>query len=253
MSELEQNSRLSEKDGAEKYQDRRVRLKSPFFEKLDHFWFHHKAKVIVILVLAAIVFITLMQYVGRKNHSVMIAYAGPSYLSGFEIEEIENIFSTLLQERTGNEKSLVGLTEYPIYSKAQIESMRAETDEDGKPLFVNSELNSENYDALYEYIMTGDTAVLILDPWLYGELFRNDRLAPMSELFDTVPPSADEKGYGIVLGETDLYERYDVLRKLPEETVVCCLKPYVFGNTSDRDAYEAMKDTIRAIAEYSAS
>lgn len=253
MSELEQNSKLSEKDGAEKYQDRRVHLKSPFFEKLDHFWFHHKAKVIVILVLAAIVFITLMQYVGRKNHSVMIAYAGPSYLSGSEIEEIENIFSTLLQKKTENEKSLVGLTEYPLYSKAQIESIRAETDEEGKPLFVNSELNSENYDALYEYIMTGDTAVLILDPWLYEELLRNDRLAPMSEIFDTVPPSVDEKGYAIVLGETDLYDRYDVLKKLPGETVVCCLKPYVFGNTSNADAYEMMKDTIRAIAGYSAS
>ena len=253
MSELEQNSKTNGNNESEKYEDRRVRFKGPFLEKLDSFWFHHKIKVIVALVLAAILFITFVQYIGRKNHSVMIAYAGPSYLSGSEIEQIETVFSTLLQQKTENEKLFVGLTQYPLYSKAQIESMRAETDEDGKPLFVNSELNSENYDALYEYIMTGDTAVLILDLWLYEELLRNERLAPMSELFGTLPPSVDKKGYGIVLGETDLYECYDVLKKLPKETVVCCLKPYVFGNTSNRDTYETMKDTIRAIAGFSAS
>ena len=248
MRETEQNS------GNEKYGDRQIEMKSPFLEGLERFWFNHKGKVIVALVLAVVLFVSLMQLIGRKEHSVMIAYAGPSYLTGAEIEEIEGLFSGLLSEKTGKEKALVGLTQYPVYSKTQIESIRSETDEYGKTLFVNTELNSENYEALYEYIMTGDTAILTLDRWLYEELLRNERLAPMSELFDTLPPSVDEKGYGIILGETDLYGHYDVLKKLPaEDTVICCLKPYVFGNTSDKSAYELMKDTIRAIAGYSES
>ncbi len=254
MSELEQNPNKNGERARERYEDRGVALKSPFLERLGSIWFYHKGKVIVALVLAVILFVTVMQNVGRKNHSVMIAYAGPTYLTGAEIEEVENLFSVLLREKTQNKDDLVGIAQYPVYSKAQIESIRAQTDEEGKPLFVNSELNSENYEALYEYIMTGDTAVLILDRWLYEELLRNDRLSPMTELFDALPPSVEAKGYGIVLGETDLYEQYPVLQKLPaEDTVICCLKPYVIGNTSDKGAYEAMKDTIRVIAGFSAS
>ena len=244
MPELEHN---------DKYGDRRVLVSSPFLERIKGAWFHHKGKIIVSFILAIILFVTLMQNVGRKNYSVMVAYGGPSYLSTEDIAEIENVFSTVLQNHVERDKALVGVAQYSIYSKAQIESIRSETDVDGTPLFVNSELNSENYGALYEYIMTGDTALLLLDSWLYEELLRNERLLPMSELFDTTPPSVDKKGYGIVLGETDLYGRYDVLKKLPAETVLCCLKPYVFGNTSNKSTYELMKDTVRAIAGFGAS
>ncbi len=253
MSDFENRESPKTSEAGEKYGDRRMRMESPFLERISTFWFHHKGKVIVAVILLFAVFLTVFQFVGRRDNDVMVAYSGSVYLSGAEVTELQNLFSVLLENRTGEDGALVGLTQYLVYSKEQIESIRSETNAESEHNFVNSELNSENYDALYEYIMTGDTAVLMLEPWLYEELLRNERLAPMSDIFETVPPSVDEKGYGIVLGETELYGYYGVLQKLPEETVLCFLKPYVFGNTSDDKAYESMKEVFRMIAEFDAT
>lgn len=252
MSDIENSGASKETEQNEKYGDRGVRVESPFLEKLDSFWFYHKGKVIVAIVLLFVVLLTVMQFVGRRNNDVMIAYSGPIYLSGAEVSEMQNLFSVLYEKRTGNDSALVGLTQYLVYSKEQIESIRAETNEESEHNFVNSELNSNNYESLYEYIMTGDTAVLMLDPWLYEELLRNERLLPMTEIFETVPPSVDEKGYGIVLGETELYAYYGVMQSLPADTIVCFLRAQVLGNTSDGDAYAEMKQVFRMIAEFDA-
>jgi len=249
MSDLE-NKDKAERDG--KYGDRGVRVESPFLERLDSFWFHHKGKVIAAIALLLAVLVTVIPLFGRRKSDVMTVYSGPVYLSGAELTEIENLLSVLYEKRMGDDGALIGLTQYVVYSKGQIESIRAETNAESEQNFVNSEMNSENYEALYEYIMTGDTAVLLLDPWLYEELRKNDRLTPMREIFETMPPSVDENGYGVVLGETGLYAYYGVLKKLPAETVVCFLKPYVFGNTSDKNAYEKMKEVFRMIAEFDA-
>lgn len=234
----------------EKYDDRALRMNrsNPVYEKIDNFWFHHKGKVIAAIIVLLIFVLIVAQYAGRRDSDVMVLYSGPSYLSGDQIEEFQNLMSVLYQKVTGENKVLIGLTRYEVYSKEQIESLRTETHEDGETYYINSEINSENYDSLYEYIMTGDTAVLFLDPWLYEELLKNNRLQPMSELFETLPASTDEKGYGIVLGETEIYEYYGVMQALPKNTVMCFLKPYVFGNTSKDDQYEAMKTVFRTVA-----
>ena len=98
--------------------------------------------------------------------------------------------------------------------------------------------------------MTGQCAVLLLEPWLYEELQRNDRLRPMKELFSPLPASVDEKGYGIHFGETALYRYYNVMREIPEDTIMCMLKPYVFGETSNESAYAQMQTLFCAIVNY---
>ena len=151
-----------------------------------------------------------------------------------------------------DEKLLLGLTQYQVYSKAQIESLRAETHEDEEPVFINSEFNSQSYEDLYTYIMTGDTAILFLDPWLYHELRKNERLLPMNELFKTMPAGIDEHGYGITISETEIYRYYGVMQKLPAETVMCFLKPQVIGKTSKEKNYTLMKETFCAIVNFDA-
>ena len=232
----------------EKYGDRRVRVNSPFSERFDNFWFHHKGKVIAGVLLTLVLILLVSQIVGRRNSNVMVAYSGPAYLSGDKQNALQDLLSEIVSEKLGDAEFLIGVTQYLVYSQAQIESIRAETFEDGEQKFMNSEFNSENYENLYSYIMTGDTAILMLDPWLYEELLRNDRLLPMKDLFTAAPPSVDEKGYGIVLGETSLYEDYAILKEIPGDTVLCFLKQPVIGKISKNKAYAEMKETFIAIA-----
>lgn len=252
MSETKRNPSEEERNG-EKYGDRKVRVDTPLSEKLDNFWFHHKGKVIVGFLLLLVLILTVSQIVGRRDNNVMLAYAGPGYLSGEQQNAMQDLLSSVVSKKIGDGDFLVGVTQYQVYSEAQIESIRAETFEDGEQKFINSEFNSENYENLYAYIMTGDTAILMLDPWLYQELLRNGRLAPMSELFTVQPTAVDEKGYGVRLGETAIYDSYAVVSQLPEDTVLCFLKPQVIGKTSKTKAYAEMQETFRAIVGFEAA
>ena len=236
---------VTERD--EKYGDRAVRVNSPLTERMGDFWFYHKGKVIVGVILLLLLILTVTQIVGKRNNDVMIAYSGPAYLSGAEQEALQDLLSTVVGSATEDRSFLIGVTQYQVYSKEQIESLRAETHEDGEQNFINSEFNSENYENFYSYVMTGDTAILFLDPWLYTELRKNDRLLSMTELFGSVPLYMEGEGFGIVLGDIPLYQESAAMQKLPANTVMCFLKPYVFGNTSKNAKYETMKEVFRAI------
>ena len=250
MSNTNRNEPSAVQENEEKYGDRSMRFESGFSEKLSDFWFHHRGKVIIGVILLLIVILTVSQIFGKRNNDVMVLYSGSAYLSGEQQNAIQNLLTALCGDAQDKEGFLAGLTQYQVYSKEQIESIRAETFADGSHNFVNSEYNSENYENLYNYIMTGDTAILMLEPWLFDELRKNDRLVPMSELFSAVPPSTEEYGYGITLGETAVYEAYEILQLLPENTVLCFLKPYVFGNTGKESKYTQMKEVFRSIVNY---
>lgn len=234
----------------QKYEARDVRVASPFSEWLDNFWFHHKGKVIVSLIALFMAIVVIVQMVTVVPKDIMVMYSGRVYLSGSTMDDIQNIFSKVLSDAVREDNKIVGLTQYHVYSKTQIESLRAETDADGVSLYVDSALNSKNFENYNAYIMTGQCAVLLLEPWLYEELQRNDRLRPMKELFSSLPASVDEKGYGIHFGETELYRYYNVMREIPEDTIMCMLKPYVFGETSNEIAYAQMQTLFCAIVNY---
>ena len=252
MSDFEKktDSEQNHERNDEKYDDRSLHVKSPFSEKTENFWFHHKGKVIAGVVVVLLVLVTVLQMVGRRDTDVMIAYSGSVYFTGERQSEIQNLFSSVVEKEFNEDSFLITLMQYHVYSKEQIDSIRAVTYEDKDHGFVNSEQNSKNYEELYTYIMTGDTAILMLEPWLYKELVRNGRLRPMSELFETLPPSVDEEGYGIVFSETELCQYYNVLQEFPEGTVICFLKPQVIGKTSKEEAYTEMEKTFRAIVNF---
>ena len=237
----------------QKYEERDVRINSPFSEKLDDFWFHHKGKVIVAVIALFMAIVVIVQMVTVVPKDIMVMYSGRIYLSGSTIEDIQNIFSKALTEASGNEEKIVGFTQYHVYSKTQIESLRAETEADGVHLYVDSALNSKNFENYNASIMTGQCAVLFLEPWLYDELRKNDRLRPMRELFTELPPSVDDTGYGIRFGETEIYRYYNVMREIPEDTIMCFLKPYVFGETSNESTYAQMQKLFCTIATYDPS
>ena len=77
-------------------------------------------------------------------------------------------------------------------------------------------------------------------------------LRPMSFLFSNVPPSVDDKGYAIVLGETEIYQYYEALHAIPADTVLCFMSPLIWGDSSNDKLYAGMQDAFRAIVNFTA-
>ena len=123
--------------------------------------------------------------------------------------------------------------------------------------WLNSDDSSNRVDRTYfttqfqtynNYMLTGECAVLMLDPSLYGKLVESGRLKKLSEVFAEIPASAID-AYGIKLSETPLYKNSTELAKLPEDTVLCLSLPYVFGSSGNEREYSKMTSMFVAMAK----
>ena len=113
-----------------------------------------------------------------------------------------------------------------------------------------------NYSKYNQYMMTGETSVLLLDPWLFEEMAaKGEYLADLSELYGKVPEGAvsytDKSGnvryFGVRLGDIPLYQNLAV-RVLSEDTVLCLMGPYFMGNSADEANYDRAVEYFAAIA-----
>ena len=67
---------------------------------------------------------------------------------------------------------------------------------------------------------------------------------------DDLPVGARSDGFGVNLGETKLYEYSEGFATLPEGTVICLLRPYVYGASSDEEKYAFFEEYFKAIVTF---
>ena len=152
-----------------------------------------------------------------------------------------------MRDYDGNGVSRADLITYTVYSGTQIEALRARVDENGDPdpIEVNALTNSQVYGNYNQYVSTGDTSVLFLDPWLFEELAaKGEYLVDLVTLYGAAPEGAvyrggegGEKCLGVRLGDTALYRDHTAVQVLPADTVLCLLGPYFIGKSSDEKEY----------------
>lgn len=232
-------------------------LRGRFAKWFDNFWYHYKWHTIGIAVALIIVLVCTLSMCSREEEDLTLVYAGPTVLSMSELEQISSVMGTVMPydfDENG-EKHTAWMT-YQIYSKEQIQELASKKDEDGKPLVsVNQSYNSDQYNTYGQYLMTGETSVYLLDPWLYEELRGEDRLMPLSEVPGGAVYASSTDGYGVRLGDTALYEEYGVMQLLPADTVICLMRPYEgtpWAKSSDEEAYQFECDMFRAIVTFTA-
>ena len=229
-------------------------VRGRFAAWLDNFWYHYKWHVIGIVAAVLVLAIGIGSVVAREEEDLTLVYAGPTVLSMEELEQISAVVENLLPADfdENGEKHVAWMT-YQIYSKEQMQALSAQKDENGRPLrTVDASFNTSEYNTYGNYLLTGETSVYFLDPWLYEELRSADRLMSLSEVLGVVPESAVDE-YGVRLGETDLYEAYGVMRLLPADTVICLMKPYKGApgsRSADEEAYQFECDTFRALVTF---
>lgn len=234
----------------EKRPDCEIVMQSKFAKWLDNFWYHYKWVTIGIATAVIILIICIAQSCSRENRDIMIVYAGPHSLSVSEQEQLGDLMSMILPgDLDGNGEAVAHLNTYQIYSEAQIKEIESKTDSTGKPLSVDRSFNSNSYKQYSDYMQTGGSSVCFLDPWLYEKMVQSNAVCPLADVFEQMPQGALDE-YGVRLGDTELYQTYDLLKLMPEDTVICLVRPYVWGRSSDEKMYQFEVDTFCAIVSF---
>lgn len=231
----------------EKRAEQEIVIKGRFLAWLDNFWYHYKWPFLGILAAGIIVLVCTLQTCSKEKEDVVILYGGPTYLSTTQTRDLARMMDGILPydfDRNGEKRA--ALSTYQIYSEEQIRQITAETDSEGHRGFVDHSHNADQYKVYSDYLMTGESSVLLLDPWLYDQLRQADRLCPLEEVCAFVPSGAVD-GFGIRLGDTELYRAFGVYQALPEDTVICLLQPYVVGRSSKAEAYQFEVDVFLSL------
>ena len=238
--------------------DAEIATRSNFFRWLENYWYHYKWHTIIIGVAVIILVVCLWQTNTTKKHDTVIVYAGPMCLSTNEIIQLQEALSEILpSDKDNNGDKSAAMNMYQIYSKEQILAVEKETDATGAAITVDRTRNTNQYSEFNHDIMTGQSSVYLLDPWIYNELKGlNDGgkayLCELSFVFgDELPQGALEDGYGIRLGDTALYKEYSIVRRLPADTVICLMSPFGgLGQKVDDESYQYQIETFKALTTY---
>lgn len=233
----------------EKIEGAEIKVQGRFVSWLDNYWYHYKWVTIVVAFFIIVFSVCTLQMCSKEKNDLIVVYAGGAFVSSEQTENIKSVINAVMPEDfDGDGAKSANFVKYEIYSADQIKEIEAATDTNGEHGYVDRSYNSSNYDNFCNYMQTGDASVYLLEPWLFEELKATNRLMQLSEVLGYTPDGAD--AYGVRLGDLEIYNSYAVLKALPEDTVVCLLRPLVVGNSSDGEYYARERDMFRALIEY---
>ena len=227
---------------------KKERQHGKLYRWFDNFWYHHKWKTIISLVVALIVVVCSVQMCTREPRGdVGVILAGPYNLMSKEAgyNNLRNCLSNYLAEDyDGNGAKQTDISSYSVYSKEQIQALADNKDENGDPapIIINTQSNSSNYSSFVAYVQTGDASVMFADPWVFENM--KAHLADLENTLGYVPEhavSAEVDGeirvLGVRLGDTALYKNNTAMQVLPADTVICLVAPIMSGNSSNPTYY----------------
>ena len=211
---------------------------------LDNYWYHYKWPTIIVAFFLIVFLVCTLQLCTKESSDIMITYAGSAYLKTDQQVMLENALEKALPEELAGKKEVTtGVNSYYILSKEQIEKLQNQTDEEGYKIDPGQAFVTEEMSTFTKYIQTGDTTILILEPWIYAELFENgetDKLVSLQEALGAKPEGANDD-YSVRLGDTKLYQKNPQLNFLPEDSLICCLKNDISSKKKQALQIEAFK------------
>ncbi|MBQ9803170.1 MAG: hypothetical protein IJW51_08920 [Clostridia bacterium] len=232
---------------------------------LDNFWYHHKWAVIAALAVVLILTVCIAQMCSREEEGdITLITAGPYGFTANEagLRDLKNCLATYLpKDYNGNGQKDVTLRSYTVYSETEIKELEGRVDENGEPLgiSINRSQNSQSYSSFTQYVTTGDAAVMLVSPWLAEQYAANSSLlVDFTELMGETPVGGmtytREDGsafiYGVKLSQTRLWQENSAVRNnLPEDTVICLLRPGLIGNNSDEARYQNAVEFAKKIIQ----
>lgn len=229
-----------------------IAARGGFLGWLDNYWYHYKWPTIIGAFFLIVVIICTVQACSKDDYDLTVVYAGREALTSTEREGIRAALCAYAPEKSnGKGKANVGFNAYNIMSKEQITEEKQQTDENGNPVFVDNSFYTNEYNTYSDYINTGECAILLLEGWEYDKLAETGRLLSFGEALGYTPEGAISD-YAVRLGDTEIYAKYDVMKNLPEDTVVCLMRPLVWGRSRKSENYETDKQMFASVVKIKA-
>ncbi|MGN1092786.1 MAG: hypothetical protein ACI4RS_03945 [Monoglobaceae bacterium] len=153
-----------------------------FLDRLKHFWYYNKLKVIVIITLIAVVSYTIFQLVTAEKYDLEVAYYGEREFTEEQIESFKQYLSENIEDINGDGKKNVQFT-VVTYTQQQT---------------INEYGMAINQKFMME-LSAGTAYAYIVSPDFYGALNSES----WEGIADSVLELKDSKAYGEILGETE--------------------------------------------------
>lgn len=232
--------------------DINIRPHGRLYEWLDNFWYHYKWVLIIGLFFVVALAVGIFQMVNKDEYDQSVVFAGPETLIPYQSAEISTALSELLpRDFNGDDKLLVKFQGYGVFNEKEMkEANEEETLENGQyNVVVTPSSNSSNMSRYKEYMMGGECAIYFVSISQYENLVSQERLCSVESICGETPTGMLGDGYGVLLGQTDLYA-IRAMKYLPEDTVICFAKQPVVGACAKDKYYDAAKEFFIALVNY---
>ncbi len=250
-------------------------IQSPMLRWLDNFWYHYKWTVIIVGFFVITFLICFVQCNGKQQADSYIAFAGADVVSDAEADAICRVLSLLVKDeealldmRTHTYFSEQELRElytsyytleelhalYPNATDAELEELQKEPRSfDTAGFNAARQANLDRYNALSSYTKTGECSLWFVSPAVYEELgIREPLAAPLAEIYGEALPDTAYDAYAVRLSQTALYQQYEALQVLPEDTLLVLTRPMIMGASSNAEQYARIKALFSAIVDFKA-
>ncbi len=240
------------KEREEKLAAGEIVIQNRLIRWLDNYWYHYKWPTIVVAFFLFVGIVCFTQCATKEPGDVTVSYAGGYTMTAEQHAKVVEIFNAIAPDAKDEKGQMsVLFSVYSVYTEDELK--KAYTDEDGKLdvySFNNAKQVSKDHLSTFgTYVMTGESAVWLVSEYVY-EVQNLQKLAvPLSELYETRPAGAYDD-YAIRLSETALYQYYDALKILPEDTLIVMPQSYVWGASADDESYADFMKMYRAIVDF---
>ena len=245
-------------DNQEKLQGTDIKLTSSnkFLTWFSNFWYYHKWKVIVIAFFLVVVVVGVVQMLNKTDPDIEITVATHMIFDQENVDALDTTFNALLSsDLNGDGKKSVQFNHYKIYSESEMQAANeAETDANGDPIIYADESNNKaQIEQFNNYIATGQGSIMIVSEFLYNDLVKRNKelVTPISEIYgDKLPEGVTSDGYGIWLKDTGAYKNLDALKALPEDSIICIIRPMLLNGERGNEKHQAAVEYFKTIVEF---
>lgn len=238
----------------EKLAGENIAIRHPVFLWFENIWYHYKWTILLVAFFLLVAIVCLVQCATTPHKDAYITFSVSHTFTREEQQAIDQLFNDFSKNTFEDDVPAVGIVSYPFYTEEELRDLYTDPetgDFDGAAFNMAKGKNTDQLDTLQSYMMTGDCSIWFVNTSVYEAQHMTERAVPLTETFGTIPTGAYDE-YAIRLGDTAIYQYYETLRVLPEDTLIVFTYPYIIGASANQQKYEQFKALYRALIEFQA-
>ena len=249
----EENQYNRNEQDFDKLEPELITERSPFIKWLDNYWYHYKWPTIFVAFFGILAIMLTVQMITRPKYDETFLYACTYRMNAQEYQDYEQLLERVLpDDYDGNGEKSINIMSYQIYSEDEYYEAASIAEANSDSFSLNGKYNTDEFHNFSQYAMTGECSVYLLSEYLFNQLKSADRLRPVAEIYEgkELPVGVTDDGFGIRIKDTDFYIYNPAAQILPDDMVLCLLRPTVWGGSSNETNYDRSVEFFCAIADY---